>query len=188
MRLNSLSIRRFLPFVLAGATAIGTISCLKEKDSTSDQYKEWRETNEAYVLNAEDSVDDTGNAFYERLVPSWAPEAYVLIHWYNDRSQTANNLSPMDNSTVKITYELFNINGDTLATSFAAADSVYTSKPNNNIIGVWASLTQMHVGDSVRLVIPYKAGYGDVSYGGIPPYSTLIYNVKLKAITAYEVE
>lgn len=162
-------------------------SCFNDDDSNSEKYKEWRTQNEQFLTEAEAMTNSDGSAYYEKIVPSWAPNTYVLVHWHNDRALTASNLSPMDNSTTQIKYELMNINNVTVSTSYANADSLYTSKPSQNIIGMWTALTHMNVGDSVTMVIPSNAGYGEVSYGDILPYSTLIYNVKLKAITAYEV-
>ena len=161
-------------------------ACFDDTDSVAEQYKDWNEKNLNYLQAAEDSTQN-GVPYYSRITPTWAPNAYVLAHWHNNRALTENNLSPMDNSTVSITYELLNINGEKLSDSFANPDSAYVSKPSSNIIGVWAAMTHMHVGDSVTLVIPSNAGYGDIAHGNIPPYSTLIYNIKMKAIKAYEV-
>lgn len=177
---------RPLPALLMCSAGLWLTSCFDD-DNAGDQYKEWKEQNEAYLTQAEAKTDEAGRPYYQKIVPTWAPETYVLIHWHNDRSLTAGNLSPMDNSTTQITYELFNVDGELLSNSFASTDSIYTSKPSNNIIGVWSALTHMNVGDSVTLVIPSQAGYGEVSYGTIPPYSTLVYNIKLKGIPAYEV-
>lgn len=162
-------------------------SCFDDDDSIAVKYKEWKEKNEQYLLDAEAQRGEDGNLYYTKIVPSWAPNAYVLIHWHNDRALNAGALSPMDNSTTQITYELFNIDGDRLSDSFSNTDSLYTSKPSSNIIGMWTALTHMNVGDSVTMVIPSQAGYGERNYSGILPYSALIYNVKLKAIPAYEV-
>lgn len=162
-------------------------NCFKDDEPVAEQYREWKAKNDQYVLDAEARTEADGTPFYERLEPSWAPTAFTLIHWFNDRSLTEKNLSPMDNSTVDITYLLMNVDGDTISTSFASPDSIYRSQPSNNIIGVWYAMTQMHVGDSVQLVIPSQAGYGERANGGIPPYSTLVYNIKMKAVKAYEV-
>lgn len=177
-------ILRSIPAVLMCSSGLFLSSCFDDSDSLAEQYKEWRIQNEQYVKEAE---EQGGGNFYTRVTPSWAPNTFVLLHWHNDRSLTAGNLSPMDNSTTKITYELFDIEGNRLSDSFKNPDSVYTSKPSDNIIGMWTALTHMHVGDSVTMVIPASAGYGIQSTGTIKPYSTLIYNVKLKAITAYEI-
>lgn len=178
---------RVLPAILAVIASVTLSGCFKDEETTAEKYKEWREQNLQYVLDVEAKTNDDGTPYYTRITPSWAPEAYSLVHWYNDRKATENNLSPMDNSTVQITYELFDIEGELLSNSFSNTDSLYTSMPSQNIIGVWAPLTNMHVGDSVSIVIPYRAGYGEVQNGNIKPYSTLVYNIKLKAIKAYEV-
>ena len=49
------------------------------------------------------------------------------------------------------------------------------------------ALVNMRVGDSVRVVIPYKLGYGASGSGAIPPYSTLVFDMKLVDIPYYEV-
>lgn len=184
MKMNYLA--RVMAGLLVLGAATGLTSCFEDDDSVAVKYKEWRQRNEQYVLDEEARMEG-GVAYYSKIVPSWAPNAFSLVHWHNDRSLTQENLSPMDNSTVQITYELFDIDGKKLSDSFSNADSLYTSKPNQNIVGMWATLTNMHVGDSVTIVMPSQAGYGEVARGEILPYSTLIYNVKLRAITAYEV-
>lgn len=180
-------ISRCLGGLMIFGLSLSATSCFKDEEPISEKYKEWREENEQYVKDAEAKIDENGGRYYTKIVPSWAPDAYSLVHWHNDRSLTANNLSPMDNSTVAITYELFNIKGEKLADSFSNPDSLYTSRPSQNIVGVWAPLTHMNVGDSVTIVIPSQAGYGEANTSTIPPYSTLIYNIKLKAVKAYEV-
>lgn len=162
-------------------------SCFDDDNSTAEKYREWRELNEKYLIEAQGKTDESGAPYYTQIIPSWAPNTYVLVHWHNDRAMTAGNLSPMDNSTTQITYELFNVNGDRISDSFSNTDSIYTSRPSSNIIGMWTALTHMNVGDTVTMVIPSSAGYGIMNTGSIQPYSTLIYNVKLKAVTAYEV-
>ncbi|MCH5218523.1 MAG: FKBP-type peptidyl-prolyl cis-trans isomerase [Muribaculaceae bacterium] len=176
-------------FALSGIllAALGLSGCFEDKETLAERYAEWRQKNEKYILDQEARVDAQGNAYFTRLTPSWAPDTYVLAHWHNDRRLTQNNLSPMDNSTVQVTYQLLNVDGEEISNSFSSADSVYTSRPSQNIIGMWVAMTSMNVGDSVTLVIPASAGYGERTYGQIPPYSTLVYGVKLKAIKAYEV-
>lgn len=167
--------------------AAALTGCFNDPESTAEKYREWKEKNEAYVAEQELLTNPDGTPYYRKIVPSWAPDAYALVHWYNDPALTENNLSPMDNSTVSITYELFDIEDKRLSDSFSSTDSLYTSRPSQNIVGVWAPLTHMHVGDSVRIIIPYQAGYGEIGNGTINPYSTLVYNIKLKKINAYEI-
>lgn len=181
------NIRHMAPFALICAMGLSMASCFKDEESTAEKYAEWRKQNEEYLAEAEAMTDESGAPYYEKIIPSWAPQTYVLMHWHNDRALTASNLSPMDNSTTKITYQLLNVEGEEISNSFSNTDSIYTSKPSSNIIGMWTALTHMNVGDTVTMVIPSTAAYGVMNYSGIRPYSTLIYNVKLKAVTAYEI-
>ena len=173
--------------LLLCSAGLALTGCFEDAETTAEKYKEWKQRNEQYVLEAEAKTDEDGQPYYTKLAPSWAPDAFALVHWHNDRDLTKDNLQPMDNSTTQITYELFDIDGESISNSFSNRDSLYTSRPSQNITGVWYPLTQMNVGDSVTIVIPSQAGYGEMNYSGIKPYSTLIYNIKLKAITAYEV-
>lgn len=182
------NLRRAIPAGLIALTGLGLTGCFDDPESNAVKYAQWREDNEKYLMQEEGRTNPDGSPYYTKIVPSWAPSAYSLVRWHNDRSLTVSKLTPMDNSTVEITYELFNVEGKRLQDSFGNTDSIYTCKPSQNIVGMWAPLTQMNVGDSVTIVIPSQAAYGEVVHGSIPPYSTLIYNVKLKAIKAYEVE
>lgn len=161
-------------------------SCLGNDDE--DDYTEWRDRNIEYINQCEQSTIN-GQQEYTKFAPLWAPGTYVLIKWHNDRSLTQNRLSPLDNSTVDVIYSLSNIDSVMLDNSFSQTqygDSIYRCKPYENVTGFWAGLTQMHIGDSVTMVMPYTAGYGATSYQSIEPYSTLIFNVKMVGIPAYE--
>lgn len=48
-----------------------------------------------------------------------------------------------------------------------------------SISGVKEGLTYMKEGGKARLIIPSKLGFGPYSYGNIPAYSTLIYDIEL---------
>lgn len=176
-----------VPAVVAVLVAIGLSSCLGDNDKTYD-YTDWINLNESYLIRKQDSTDASGRKVFEKIIPVWCPGVYVLAQWHNDRGETAANLVPMDNSTVDVIYECLYVNGTVLDSSYkntTYGDSVYRCKPSDNIVGFWTMLTQMHVGDSVTCVIPMNAAYG-ASSSSVMPYSTLVYNMKLKAIHAYE--
>lgn len=152
-------------------------SCL---DSEVDEYEAWALENNAFIASL-----DTFE--YRPMAPSWAPDHPIYIKWHNDRSQTAGNLVPISTSTVRVKYEMEDINGKSLGNSYKSnGDSIYETQPNLNIVGFWATLTCMHVGDSVSVVIPYISAYNNVSRGSIKPYSNLIYHLKLVSMPAYE--
>lgn len=162
--------------ILVGVMMLCLSSCLK---SEVDSYDEWRELNDEYLAN----IDPTE---YELIVPDWAPQNSIYIKWHNDRSLTANNLVAMSNSTVSVKYSLRDIEGNLIETTYSKPDSVYTSKPNSNVLGMWIAMTTMHVGDSATVIIPYPSGYGATATVALKPYSNLIFNMKIKEITAFE--
>ena len=162
--------------LLTGLAAMPFASCIKGEH---DDYEAWREQNDAYLA----SLNTTE---YELVVPDWAPQNSVYIKWHNDRSLTADSLVAMSNSTLDIKYELFDIEGNRLGDSYMSKDSVYQSRPNQNVVGMWIAMTSMRVGDSATLIIPYPSGYGAQVRGDIKPYTNLIYNVKIKGIKALE--
>lgn len=170
-----------IPLMAAFLTA-----CIDSDDTPN--YVEWKKQNEDYVRKMED-LTENGQKVYTKFVPDWAPNDFVLIKWHNDRSLTEKNLKPLSNSTVNIKYEMEDINGKALGNSYSNntyGDSIYQSKPNENIIGMWVALTNMHVGDSVTMVIPAESAYGSSSVSSIEPFSTLIYHVKMKGVPKYE--
>ncbi|MDE7347259.1 MAG: FKBP-type peptidyl-prolyl cis-trans isomerase [Muribaculaceae bacterium] len=174
----------FLHVAFALLVAPLLTSCLGGDDDKFD-YTDWINQNEAYFTRMQDTIGADGKKVFEKLEPVWAPGVTVLAQWHNDRSLTASNLVPMDNSTVNIKYEGRYYNGVRFDSSYSRVDSIYTCSPNNMVVGFWTVLTNMHVGDSVTCVIPTNAGYG-ASSSGVMPYSTLIFDIKLKSIKAYE--
>lgn len=169
------------------ALASALTSCLGNDDNSVD-YKDWINQNETYLAEKEAATDADGNKLFTKLSPEWCPGVYVLAQWHNDTTLTASNLVPMDNSTVDVIYECSYVNDTLLDSSYnntANGDSIYRCKPSDNIVGFWAMLTNMHVGDSVTCIIPMNAAYG-ASNSSVVPYSTLIYHMKLKAIYSYE--
>ncbi len=185
MKMKTSTALRLLPaslLLLMGAAACN--SDLPEDDSV-----EWNKRNQDFV-ETEAARTENGKPYYTRVSPDWAPSAFVLMHWHNDRSLTASNLQPLDNSTCYVKYELENIDGEKLQDSYSMntyGDSIYRCRPCENIVGFWTALRNMHAGDSVTVIIPASAGYGNASSGKVKPYSTLVYHLKLKSVPAFEI-
>lgn len=180
---------KILRYISFGAIALmmstGLTGCFS--DDEPEDYTEWKAENENYFAEKEAETDAQGNKVFEKIEPTWCPGVYSLAQWHNDRSATAANLVPMDNSTVDVIYEGQYVDGTVFDNSYrntTYGDSIYRCKPSDNIVGFWSVLTTMHVGDSVTCVIPSNAGYG-VSSSSILPYSTLIFKIKLKSIYKY---
>lgn len=174
-------------FAAATLPLLALASCMDDNASSdSRDIANWRAKNEAYLIEAENETQG-GVKVYEKVVPSWMPTGYVLMKWHNDRELTQNNLTPLYNSTVDVIYEGELVDGtvfDKSANHFA--NGVFTSQPSQNIAGMAVALTNMHVGDSVTMVIPYDLAYGAYGSGTIRGYSTLIFHVRLKDVAAYD--
>ncbi|MBD5227826.1 MAG: FKBP-type peptidyl-prolyl cis-trans isomerase [Bacteroidales bacterium] len=178
---------RTLPGVAAMSLLLAPVltSCLGDD---SLDYTEWKKRNDQFVTDAKNATID-GEPEYQVISPVFAPGSSILMKWHNDRSKTANNLKPLDNSTVDCIYICRDIDGNYIDSSYASTtygDSIYRSRPTKNIVGFWTALTNMHVGDSVTVIIPSDAGYGSSQYNSIKPYTTIVYGIKLKGIPAYE--
>lgn len=177
----------FLAIVLA-ATFMGLTSCLG--NGVEDQYKDWRKANNEWLVKQSMLVDDKGNLFYTPVTAPWDPNARVLVHWFNDREATKDNLSPLYTSVVDVKYIGRLYNGTAFDSSFVSTtprDSVARFTLNKTVEGWGMALTQMHVGDSCRIVIDYPQGYGTYSVSSlIKPYSVLQFDIKLVDIYAYE--
>lgn len=177
--------------ILAAAAAVLLLlpSCLGDDNTTDlNEYEEWRVENLDYLTKAAAETTD-GKLKYEKIVPDWCTGNYILMQWHNDRSLTANNLRPLSNSWVDVKYQVTDINGNVMDSSYSnktPADSIFRMQPNGTVLGFWTAVTNMHVGDSVTAILPYDTGYGAYGSGSIQPYSTLIFGIKLVDIVRYE--
>lgn len=161
-----------------------------EEQNTWETYKDWREDNEAWLLEQAAREETPGKAYYTRVVPSWNSGVYVLMHWFNDREQTKDNLVPLLTSTVDVKYHGRLYNDEPFDSSYLRtepADSIFRTKLTAVVEGWAIALQHMHVGDSVEVVIPQNLGYGASGSGQyIKPYSALIFGIKLVDINKYE--
>ena len=180
--------KKLLYIVVTVIAAMGAAGC-SETDAPDiwKDYSEWRETNNTWLSEQETLLGEDGELFYSRVSPVWAPNEYVLVHWFNDRAETAGNLSPMLTSWVTSRYNLYLYDGTRVDSSSKLKDGVFTSQLVNMISGWRIAMMNMHLGDTVQMLVPYDSAYGAYSTDYIPPYSVLIFNVRLTDIPAYEV-
>ena len=162
------------------------------KNNVYDEYKDWREANEAwYARQALLTDDERGGLYFTTLTATWDPSAQVLIHWYNDTADTRYNLKPLFSSTVDVKYRGTTKDGTPFDSSYvrtSPADSIFRCRLNGTIIEGWAiALTHMHVGDSCRVIVPFGQAYGSSKVSTtILPYTDLVFDIKLVDIYAYE--
>lgn len=179
-----------LPVILLLLVFVSACKLDPVKDAW-EYYEDWRNENETWLAEQTERTGADGMPFYQRAVPEYDRNAYVLIHYYNDRSLTSGNLSPLATSTVDVKYKLTLCNGE-------AVDSTYNlTVPGDSLIrmdlsgesyipGFRMALMEMRVGDSCDVIIPYQQGYGNTGKGPVLPYSHLRFSMKLADIPGYE--
>ncbi|MDE6556411.1 MAG: FKBP-type peptidyl-prolyl cis-trans isomerase [Duncaniella sp.] len=181
------SLMRLLLLPAVVIVAVIAASCNKG-DDVWNNYEEWRVANTEFYNEQKFAIGSDGQPRYQTLTPAWNNSASILINWLNDRKLTEDNLSPLLTSKVAVKYRGALYNGVAFDSSYRAKDSLFTTTPGNVISGWTIALLNMHVGDSVEVVIPYVLGYGVNGSGvSIPPFSTLVFNIKLVDILDYEV-
>ena len=181
-----------LPIIIALAglitsMAMGTAGCSSE--NTWDDYAEWRTANQTFYNGQLSLTNPDGTPYYTRITPGWYPSSGVLVHWFNDRSLTAGNLQPLVTSTIDDKYIGLLYNAEPIHSSYlqtANGDSIFRTQLTSTIDGWQIAVTQMRVGDSCRVVVPFQQGYQAQATGSIPPYSTLVFDIKLTDIVSYE--
>lgn len=165
-------------------------ACNNEEQSTWEKYTDWREVNNSWLEERQQLKNPDGTPYYQPIVPSWNPASYVLIHYFNDRSQTEGNLSPLYTSTIDVRYYLHlyddtPVDSSTIVTSYGEK-GIFRCRLNEMIQGWGIALPEMRCGDTAEIIVPYGVAYGAREYGNVKPYSNLRFNVRLVDIPHYE--
>jgi len=182
--------KKIVFYLAAAAAATGLLSCGDDDESTWEVYEQWRETNVAWLASQETRTNADGTPYYNKVVPAWDSQAYVLIKYFNDRSKTHGNLSPMYTSTVNVKYKGCLCTDEPFDSSYLMTtygDSIFQTQLSGVISGWAIALEDMHVGDTCEVLIPYEYAYGASGSGSIPPYSALKFGIKLVDIAGYEI-
>ena len=184
-----MAMRRFPIFIATlMAMALAIVSC-GDDDNTWDDYAEYRQANIDWLQQQYEKKDASGKPVYTMLRPTWDQGSYVLIRYFNDTMLTKDNPKPFLTSTVDVKYHGSLYDGTPFDSSYlrtAPADSIYRTKLTD-VVGGWViALTTMHKGDSCEVIIPCEQGYGSIERTGIPPYSALVFGIKLVDIYKQE--
>lgn len=180
-----------LAITTAICAAAGFTSC--GGDDNWSAYEEWRKTNNDWYAEQLARKNPDGTNYFTVVQPEWYPRSGVLIHYFNDRRLTEGNYQPMITSKVTVKYHGRLYDNTCFDSTSTGSDSVRTFTLSSTIVGWQIALTQMRVGDSCEIVLPYTQAYGtqgSVNSTGvytIPPYSALRFNIGLKAVPDYEV-
>lgn len=170
-----MKLSRVFPF-LTVALVLVLSSCFGNSNDTD--YTQWRALNTKAFNDSMALKDKAGNLVYSELTPVWDQSFSILMRWHNDRSENVNKVNPLSNSTCHVKYTLTTVEGDTLDSSPS-----FTCVPNNMVTGFMAALMNMETNDTVTAILPYTAGYGVYGYGGIRPYTTLVFAIRLDSIS-----
>lgn len=177
--------KKIFLFIPAAAIILG--ACTKDEETTWEKYRDWRETNNAWLEEMQAKKNPDGTDYYKVLIPEWNPGSFVLIHYINDRKETEGNLSPLYTSTCDTRYTVRLYNGTGVDSSLnISADGIYQSRVNSNVQGWAIALQDMRCGDTAQVIMPYGVAYGAQSSNAIPPYSNLQFNIRLVDIPYYE--
>lgn len=179
--------KKLLFFLLALPLVASFTACSDDDEETTwSKYAEWREANEAWLIEQAAREETPGKAYYERIVPAWNSGVYILMRRFSNHTE---NLSPISTSIVDVkyhgrTYDDVPFDSSYLRTEWG--DSIFRTSVSNVVEGWRIALQYMHVGDSVEIVVPYNVGYNSTAYGDIKPYSNLIFGIKLVDIYSYD--
>lgn len=186
--------RRLLPIIAAVACAAAVLpSCNKDDDDNNydlSTYYDWRDHNEAWLESMKNRRNPDGTPYYEAFVPIWNPKAYVLMHFFNDRAETAGNLTPLYTSVVDVRYIGYDCDDEPFDSSTLVNDygqlGVQRFACNQTIQGWSIAMENMHVGDTAEIIVPWGVAYGTSLTANIKPYSSLRFNIRLVDIYSYE--
>ncbi len=172
--------------------AVGAMfwSCSSNDDESWDEMMAWRDANNAWFEELLTKKNPDGTPYYEVVTPAWNPTIKVLMHYFNDRSETEGNLSPIYTSTIDTRYKLHLYDGTAVDSSTASVvdgkAGIFRTRLDETVIGWGIALPQMRCGDTAEVVIPYTAGYGAQSTGSVKAFSNLVFNIRLENIYRYE--
>lgn len=188
-----MKISKIIAFAAMGAVVSSALTaCNDDDDNNIDlgKYQEWRAENDQWLAELQSKTNEDGTPYYETVVPAWNPGGFILMHFFNDRSETAGNLVPLYTSVVDVIYEGYDLNGDMFdsskSTNIYGRTGVQRFACNNTIQGWSIAMENMHVGDTCEIVVPYQVAYGSSVTGSLMPYSTLRFNLRLYDIYKYE--
>lgn len=172
--------KKFILIIIATLTVLpAMVSCLKDNEDWK-AYEELYNNNENWLNEQIAKKDANGNPYFTKLVADWDSQTVVYIHYHNDTMLTKDNYRPYLTSTIEVKYRGQLYNGAVFDST--AVDSTYRTQLTKVIPGWQLAMFNTHVGDSVQIMVPYAAGYGTTGSGSIPPYSNLLFDIKLVSI------
>ena len=145
-------------------TTIAVLSIFSSCSNDDDLRAEEQQLLDQYLLDNNITVEPTASGLY-----------------YIDTSLGMGS-SPNAGNTVKVHYSGYLIDGTKFDSSYDRGEPFEFILGAGQVISGWdEGIALMNEGGEATLIIPSDLGYGSTGAGSIPPYSTLIFNVKLIA-------
>ena len=192
---------KFLYLVLLLFTVIGFVSCGETSDEESE-YINWQSKNETYFKNLRDSVRQlikSGRTDW-RIYPIWSQvdsvvgsksDSIIIVHVEEAGKGSG---CPIYSDSVRVHYYAWRMPSTSYPSGYVFDSSYSTNSYDESISipskiavsgvvdGFSTALQHMHIGDKWSVIVPYQLGYGTSSSGTtVPPYSTLVFDIKLMA-------
>lgn len=94
---------------------------------------------------------------------------------------------PEKGEKVEVDYDVYTLGGELVGSS-SKFDEVFSFVLGEGyaIPGWEEVLPMMHLGEKVRAIIPFDMAYGEHSVFGMPPFTNLVYDIKLNKIISVE--
>ncbi len=166
---------KYLSILLLGGVAL--TSCL---DDNTEDYSAWKSLNDTYFQTASaDSLEVGYNKLHSLSYPS-----YYILYKVVEETTKEDPKKPYQTSTVSADYSGQLISYDD--TTFFDTGKAVTFAVNGVIKGWTLALENMKEGETWKVIIPQELGYGISGSGSIPPYSTLLFDIKLNEVTKWE--
>ena len=184
-----------LVLITAIIAPITFISCSESSDE-DNEFEDWKNRNEQYFsdvyLKAKDcqdgswkiirnySLEDTINIDYDQN---------IVVEVINEGNGSG---CPLFSDSVLVDYRgsliptIYHTSGYVFDQSYTDDYNPLTANPaklyvGNTVDGFATALQHMHIGDQWRVYIPYRMGYGSTDNSDIPAFSTLIFDIALRA-------
>ena len=192
---------------LISLICIATIGCLFtscEETAEVDEYANWQERNTEFIDSIAEVAKINADGKWLKILSfklneedingqpkEWDNDDYVYCYVENEGAGTRH---PLFTDTVAVNYRgrlmptLSNPEGKVFDQSYKGVLNPATNTPTSFavggvIVGWSTALQQMVVGDTWRVYIPAKLGYGGRNQTSIPAYSALVFEINLVKIT-----
>lgn len=139
------------------------------EEMNAERAKKSRETLAAYIVENNINVEPTESGIY--IIPI----------------ESGKGRCPVKDEKVEVEYDVYTLNGELVGSSSKYDEAFSFVLGSGYAIPGWEEvLPMMHLGDKVRAIIPFDMAYGEHAVFGMPPFTNLVYDIKLNKIITVE--